>query len=164
VGRAPQPGDGSERAVLVGWLEFSRDALLAKCEGVPAERLVERSAPPSALSLLGLVRHLSEMERVYVHDALGPAGGTWHLRYATEEDPEGGIEGLTVADVGPSLAAYDEDRRASDDLLTGADMGARASGNGLTVRWNVQKLLAEYARHLGHADLLRERIDGSVGE
>ncbi len=63
--RAEQPADGDERSILVGWLALHRDALAAKCRGLSDEQLVQRAAEPSALSLLGLVRHMAEMERVY---------------------------------------------------------------------------------------------------
>ena len=70
--RVSEPADGDERDLLLGWLAFHRNALGAKCEGLDPEQLATRSAPPSPLSLLGLVRHLTEMERVYAVWALGP--------------------------------------------------------------------------------------------
>nr|WP_325048120.1 DUF664 domain-containing protein [Jiangella anatolica] len=71
--RVSEPADGDERSILLGWLAFHRDALRANCAGLDAEQLATRSVPPSRLSLLGLVRHLTEMERVYASWALGPA-------------------------------------------------------------------------------------------
>jgi uncharacterized protein DUF664 len=70
--RVPEPADGDVGSVLLGWLAFHRNGLAAKCAGLDAEQLVARSAPPSPLSLLGLVRHLTEMERAYGTWALGP--------------------------------------------------------------------------------------------
>ncbi len=70
--RVPEPPDGDERSILAGWLAFHRSALEAKCAGLAATQLVTRSVPPSPLSLLGLVRHLTEMERAYAVWALGP--------------------------------------------------------------------------------------------
>src|SRR6185436_599895 len=70
--RVPEPADGDERSILLGWLAFHRNALEAKCADLDPEQLATRSAPPSALSLLGLVRHLTEMERAYGVWALGP--------------------------------------------------------------------------------------------
>jgi Protein of unknown function (DUF664) len=110
--RAAQPGNAGERELLLGWLAFHRDALQAKCEGLTADQLVARPAPPSDLSLLGLVRHMTEMEHVYLVYAL--AGG--QLLSATES------------------------------------LGAAAGGDRLSVRWNLIKLIREYARHNGHAD------------
>jgi hypothetical protein len=85
------------------------------------------------------------------------------LRYCGS-DPEADIEGVKAADWGPSIAAWEEDCRSSDVLLGAVNLDAVAPGNGMTVRWNLVKLLVEYGRHAGHADLLRERIDGSTGE
>ncbi|MEP6697854.1 MAG: DUF664 domain-containing protein, partial [Pseudonocardiales bacterium] len=70
--RVREPGDGDERTVLLGWLAFHRNALEAKCAGLDAEQLATRSVSPSPPSLLGLVRHLTEMERAYGVWALGP--------------------------------------------------------------------------------------------
>lgn len=63
--RAEQPADGDERSILIGWLAFHRDALASKCQGLTDNQLVERAVEPSPLSLLGLVRHMAEMERAY---------------------------------------------------------------------------------------------------
>ena len=91
--RVPEPPDGDERGVLLGWLTFHRDALDAKCAGLDAEQLSTRSAPPSPLSLLGLVRHLTEMERLYVGRALGPKTEPRFVwAYYTDDGPEGDID------------------------------------------------------------------------
>jgi hypothetical protein len=103
--RAPEPPAGGERELLLGWLAFHRDALAAKCDGMSAEQLVTMAAPPSDLSLLGLVRHLTEMERVYLVRAL--AGGELRLIYCTDAAPDGDIVGLTP---GLSLASVERRR------------------------------------------------------
>jgi hypothetical protein len=159
--RAPEPVAGDERSLILGWLAFYRGALEAKCEGLAPQDMVKRSAPPSALSILGLVRHLSEMERAYVQFAL--RGGQLDLRYSGT-DPEGDMEGISVDDVESSLAAWREDCATSDALISGASLDETAPGDGYTVRWNLMKVLGEYARHTGHADIIRERIDGATGE
>jgi len=160
-----EPEDGDEAGVLLGWLAFHREALAAKCAGLTAGDLVARSAPPSKLSLLGLVRHLTEMERVYGATALGPAG---ELKYVYGDYVDGGPEWDFDVDesmVEESFANWQREQRAVDDLLQGLEsVDAIGRRNGRTVRWNLQKLLGEYARHNGHADLLRERIDGATGE
>jgi hypothetical protein len=84
--RTPQPEMSDERGLLVGWLDFHRDALAAKCEGMSDEQLVTASAPPSTLTLLGLVRHLTEMERVYLVHAI--SGIDRGFNYCTDEDEE----------------------------------------------------------------------------
>ena len=161
VTRAQQPSDGGERSLVLGWLGFYRDALEAKATDLTPEQLIEPSTPPSSMSLLGLIRHLSEMERVYGFFAF--SGGPLELRYC-RDNPEGDFEDLVVQDVLPSIEAWRDECRASDDAIAGVALDETAPGNGLTVRWNLMKLLGEYARHAGHADLLRERIDGTVGE
>jgi hypothetical protein len=161
--RAKQPDDGDERAIALGWLAFHRDALRAKCDGMTAEQLVARTSPPSRLSLLGLVRHLAEMERAY---------GSWPLDDQPEfrwvwgsydDDAEDDID-CTVDDVAVSFDTWAAERSKTDRALESwQDLGARTK-NSCSVRWNLVKLVGEYARHNGHADILRERIDGATGE
>jgi hypothetical protein len=164
VERTPEPGDGGEREVLFGWLAFHRDALAAKCAGLSGEQLAAASAEPSDLSLVGLVRHMTEMERVYAVWALG-GGGPLQLVYCTDEEPDADIVGVTGDMAEPSVQRWHEERRAADELLTRAEsLDAVGAGNRRTGRWNLVKLIQEYARHNGHADLIRERIDGATGE
>ena len=158
--RVPEPTDGSMRDVLVGWLRFHRSALEAKCAELDADRLVERSAPPSPLSLLGLVRHITEMERVYGSWALGPAGA---LLWVWGEYADGGPDWDIEADAS-MVRTSSRRHRAGDDRrpdrrppLGSASVGA---GNGRSLGWNLQKLIGEYARHNGHADLNRRTVDG----
>jgi hypothetical protein len=139
--RAPEPGDGDERALLLGWLNFHRDALAAKCAALTDDQLVTTSAPPSTLSLLGLVRHLTEMERHYLVDAI--SGRKQGLIYCTDDDPEQSADAL---------------------IAQCADLSEPAASGWGSVRRHVLKVLQEYARHNGHADIVRERIDGSRGE
>jgi hypothetical protein len=162
--RAPEPGaGGGERELLLGWLAFHRDALAAKCDGMSAQQLVRLAVPPSDLSLLGLVRHLTEMERVYLVRAL--AGGDLRLVYCTEAEPDGDIVGLTPDLSTASLDRWHEERAHADRLLAAAGaLDAVAPGNQHSVRWNLVKVIQEYARHNGHADLIRQSIDGAIGE
>ena len=92
--RAPEPGNAGERDLLLGWLAFHRDALAAKCEGLTAEQLVEASAPPSDLSLLGLVRHMTEMEHAVPGATQWPAARSAGV-YCTDEAPDADIVGLS---------------------------------------------------------------------
>ncbi len=161
--RAPEPGNAGERDLLLGWLAFHRDALAAKCEGLTPDQLVQMSAPPSDLSLLGLVRHLTEMEHVYLVYALG--GGTFGEVYCTDERPDADIAGLSAAMVPASLARWRDERTRADEVLSAnRTLEETSAGNRYSVRWNLLKVIGEYARHNGHADLLRERIDGATGE
>jgi Protein of unknown function (DUF664) len=161
--RAAQPGDAAERELLLGWLAFHRDALQAKCEGLTAEQLVALSAPPSDLSLLGLVRHMTEMEHAYLVHAL--AGGRFGWVYCTDDAPDADICDLSPDMAQESMARWHDERGRADQLLSATrSLGAAVSGNRFSVRWNLIKLIQEYARHNGHADLIRLRIDGSTGE
>ena len=162
--RAPEPGNASERGLLLGWLAFHRDALAAKCDGLTAEQLVRPAAPPSDLTLLGLVRHLTEMEHAYLVYALA-GGGKFSAVYCTDEAPDGDIAGLTPDQAPASLARWLDERARADQLLSSTGpLGAIAAGNRFSVRWNLMKVIGEYARHNGHADIIRQRIDGATGE
>lgn len=161
--RAPEPSDDDERGLLLGWLNFHRDALAAKCAALTDEQLVSMSAAPSTLSLLGLVRHLTEMERHYLVDAL--SGRKQGLIYCTDDDPEADIENLDASTVQRSIGRWHEERQAADALIAQCtDLSAPAASGWGSVRRHVLKVVQEYARHNGHADIIRERIDGSRGE
>src|SRR5215213_3766981 len=160
VPRVPEPPDGDERSVLLGWLAFHRNALGAKCADLDAEQLATRSAPPSPLSLLGLVRHLTEMERAYAVWALGPKS---ELQWVWGEYADGGPEWDIDADatmVDESMAAWEREKSLADERIREhGSLDSAGAGNGYSLRWNLCKLVGEYARHNGHADLIRERID-----
>ncbi len=160
-----EPGDGDERSVLLGWLAFHRAALAAKCEGLAAVDLVAASAPPSKLTLLGLVRHLTEMERVYGTSALGAPGPlTFVYGDYVDDGPEWDFD-VDETMVAESMSNWLGEQRAVDTLVQQCEsLDAPGARNGRSVRWNLQKLVGEYSRHNGHADLLRERIDGMTGE
>ncbi len=162
--RSPEPGDGNERDVLCGWLAFHRDALSAKCHGVAKDDLVRTGLGGSTMSLLGLIRHLTEMERVYAVWALG--GGELDFLYGPYEDggPDGDFDNLTTAMVDSSLATWRAELKTADKLIAEMTLDDVGPGNGRTARWNIIKLVQEYARHNGHADLIREAIDGTKGE
>ncbi|MGD8199196.1 DUF664 domain-containing protein [Ornithinimicrobium sp. W1679] len=164
VRRVEQPEDGDERSIALGWLAFHRDALLAKCHGLTAEQLVRRSAHPSRLSLVGLVRHLAEMERAYGSWPLGEDPQFRWVWGTYEDGAEDDID-CTVEDVDLSFLTWTGERSQTDRALTGAtDLGTVSSVNGRSLRGNLAKLVGEYARHNGHADIIRERIDGQTGE
>jgi len=163
--RVPEPPDGDERSILIGWLAFHRNALDAKCAGLDAARLVFRSAPPSPLSLLGLVRHLTEMERAYAVWALGPkADLQWVWGEYSDGGPEWDID-VGASMLEESMRAWVREKQVADERIQRhAMLDSIGAGNGYSLRWNLQKLIGEYARHNGHADLIRERIDGQTGE
>jgi Protein of unknown function (DUF664) len=163
--RIREPKDGDERSILLGWLAFHRNALEAKCAGLDAAQLVDRSAQPSALSLLGLVRHITEMERVYAVWALGTkADLEWVWGDYTDGGPDWDID-VNSSMLAESMAAWEREKRMADSRFQQhTDLDAKGAGNGYSARWNLTKLVGEYARHNGHADIIRERIDGRTGE
>jgi hypothetical protein len=165
MARVPQPPDGDERSISLGWLAFHRNALEAKCHGLDPRQLVERAAPPSPLSLLGLVRHLTEMERAYAAWALGPKVELqWVWGVYTDDGPEWDID-VNESMVEESMAAWQREKQLADERIQQhVELDSVGEGNGYSLRWNLQKLIGEYARHNGHADLIRERIDGQTGE
>ncbi len=162
--RVEQPDDGDERSITLGWLAFHRDALRAKCEGLTPEQLVDRSVAPSRLSLLGLVRHMAEMERGYGSYPLGDDPEFQWVWGDYENDAEDDID-CTVADADVSFETWLAERAKTDAAISDcSDLGAVSRTNKQSIRWNLAKLVGEYARHNGHADIIRERIDGQTGE
>jgi Protein of unknown function (DUF664) len=165
IERPDEPFAGDEWSMVMGRLERNRSTLLHKCTGLTGEQLALRSAPPSTMSLLGLVRHLSNVERRWlVRGFLGdvhasPVYGHDGVRDVDfdETDP-----GRAEADVAALLAEQERSRAAVrgaslDDTFEDPKWGT------MTLRWVIGHLTEEYARHCGHADLLREGIDGLTG-
>jgi Protein of unknown function (DUF664) len=105
---------GDERTMLDSWLDYYRATLLQKCAGLPAERLVERSCPPSTLSMIGLVRHMTEMERVYLHRLADP---DLSLYYCTEASPDGDFDDATPAGVGSDLRTLTDHMARSREIV-----------------------------------------------
>lgn len=151
-----------ELATLDDFLSDYRLTLRMKCEGLDAEQLARRSVPPSTMSLLGLIRHLAEVER------------DWR-NWITEDDPLPKLYGRRDADFDEAVAeqavvdaAYadlEREQAATDAALAAhPDLGARVGKDGTAIRELMVHRIEEYARHCGHADLLRECVDGRVGQ
>jgi uncharacterized damage-inducible protein DinB len=156
--------------MLSAWLDFHRATLLRKCDGLADDQLRLRSVPPSGLSLLGLVRHMASVERGWFRSAL--AGEDVPPLFRTAEDPDGDFAGADTADPGETFRVFDAEcdlaRRAvaaAPDLDAFARAERRRGGvpQRFTLRWIMLHMIEEYARHNGHADLLRESIDGVTG-
>jgi len=167
VERPEPPFLAAERASLDAWLEFHRATVLQKIEGLDPEQLCRRSVPPSTLSPLGIVRHLGVVEDYWLHEVL--LGEEQPDPYCTPENPDGDLLDGTPATAETDLAAYHERiaaARAAQASWTDLDGPARGSlgGRELNLRWILTHLIEEYARHVGHLDLLREAIDGRTGE
>ena len=145
--------------MLQAFLDWHRATLLHKCAGLTGAQLAERAVPPSDLSLLGLIRHMTRVERVW-----------FRQRFADEqvEDAYGRDEAFTETD--PARAAADyarftEEWRLADAAAANAPLDATFTHNGetMSLRLIYLHMIEEYARHIGHADLLRERVDGTTG-
>jgi hypothetical protein len=162
--RQPPAETEAERVLLDGFLDFHRETLLWKCAGLTDEQLRARAVPTSTLSLLGLVRHLTEVERGWFFDHL-PYEAT--PVYFTDEAPDDDFDATDSVPVADVLARY----RAEIDRIR-AEIGAvpldheytDKRGKSYSLRWVYLHMIEEYARHNGHADLLREAIDGVTGE
>jgi hypothetical protein len=153
-----------EREMLEGWLEYHRTTLLLKCEGVDEAGLKSRPVPTSKLSLHGLVRHMAEVERGWFRRVLlcePDAPSIWHD--PAIEDSE--LVPLDDADWSADLAAWQAECAASRATAAGyaLDHTGLRHGEPCSLRWIYNHMIEEYARHNGHADLIRELLDGSVG-
>jgi uncharacterized damage-inducible protein DinB len=163
--RIGPPNAGSERDTLRAFLDYQRATLAMKCDGLTDEELRQQSMPPSALSLLGLVRHLAEVER------------TWFRRVFEDN----GVP-LVWSDRTDFQAAYDASRSTRSEAFAAWEAevehsrriereAASLDVTGYQPRWEEEvslrmvmvHVLLEYGRHNGHADLLREGVDGTVG-
>ena len=153
-----------EREMLEAWLDFHRATLRWKCEGLTDAQLKERSVPPSSMSLIGLVRHMAEVERNWFRRVLmgEDAGGIFY----TDDFPDGDFDLLDEAVVAHDLAAWTAEidvARANAATKSLDDTGIRR-GEPCSLRWIYVHMIEEYARHNGHADFIREQIDGQTGD
>jgi hypothetical protein len=157
-------GFRGERATLVGFLRDQRLTLELKCSGLDADAMARRSVPPSSLSLLGLVRHLADVERGWFRRRL--AGQDAPSRYRTDADPDGAFDGA-VPDpevVAEAWAAWRAEVAFAERFVAEAPNLDLSGPEGEVLREVLVHMIEEYARHNGHADFLRERIDGRVGQ
>jgi uncharacterized damage-inducible protein DinB len=165
--RAGGPQLGDERATLAEYLRGQRLTLQLKCDGLDAGQLARRAVEPSTLSLLGLVRHMAEVERAWFRRRFARLDVP--KRYQTEADPDADFNGA-VADpavVAEAWTAWHEEVAFADQFTAGHDLGfigRDSEGEPVSLRELLVHMIEEYARHNGHADLLRERIDGRVGQ
>jgi hypothetical protein len=163
--RIDPPLEAGERATLTAFLDFNRETLALKCDGLTDDQLRERAVPPSGLSLLGIVRHLAEVERNWFRPVL--EGEEMRLIYAPDLDWEGAFRDVATRDVSEAFSTWraecDHARALVSSAPTLETRGFRG-GEWFSLRWVLNHMIEEYARHNGHADLLRERLDGVTGE
>jgi uncharacterized damage-inducible protein DinB len=164
--RTLPPPEAGERETLTAFLDCQRLTLELKCEGLDAGQLARRSVEPSTLSLLGLVRHMAEVERNWFRPVL--EGERMTSIFAPGLDWDASFADVTDADPDEALAAWEAECEHARKLAAAApslDAAGDRDGRGtFSLRWILVHLIEEYARHNGHADLLRERIDGATGE
>ena len=164
-----RPGpQADERDMLNGWLEHHRAILLWKCDGLTDEQLRQRSVPPSSMSLLGLIRHMTDVERAWFQEVF--LAEDKPPLYETSGDPDGDFNGVDDADVAAAFSAFEAECDASRQAAAAAaDLDVLSkyrmerTGEQFSLRWILTHMIEEYARHNGHADLLRETVDGTTG-
>jgi uncharacterized damage-inducible protein DinB len=164
VQRNTPPYVAGERQRLDGWLDFQRATLLAKCTGLTGEQLAQRPVTTSELSLLGLVRHMAANERIWFRIRF--AGEEIEGLYESPEYPDGAE--FAVSDPGQAEADFktfvdelEETRR----VVAGRSLDETFGDETVTVdlRWLYAHMIGEYVRHNGHADIIRELVDGTTG-
>jgi uncharacterized damage-inducible protein DinB len=163
--RIDPPYVAGERAMLESWLEYHRATLSWKCEGLDDAQLRQRAVPPSSLSLIGLVRHMADVERNWFRRVLG--GENVPGIYWTDDDLDADFNDVDAADVQAAFATWRsecEHARRNAAAAASLDVTGQRRGEAVTLRWILVHMIEEYARHNGHADFLRERIDGAVGD
>lgn len=163
--RPPMP---DERSTLLTYLRDQRLTLQIKCTDLDAEDMAARSVPPSTLSLLGLVRHLADVERGWMRRFM--AGLDAPPLFYGPDDRDGEFDNVTAdpALVDGAWAAWHEECAFTDGFVATAPSldvpGVDPTSMHPTLRQVLVHLIEEYARHNGHADLLREQIDGRIGQ
>ena len=161
-----QTGTG-EKAVLQEYLDRYRMTFELKCEGLSAEQLARRSVPPSTMSLLGLIRHLAKVEHSWTRRVFEGETDLPRL-YRTEADPDLDFNAAVGEDavVTDAWASWRREVAHAQEVFAGLSMDdiVMVHGEPAEVRDIVVHLIEEYARHVGHADLLREAIDGRTGQ
>jgi uncharacterized damage-inducible protein DinB len=164
--RPMPPLNADERTTLESWLDFYRATLAIKCEGLTEEQLRAASVRPSPLTLLGLLQHMAEVERNWFRRVL--VGDNAPPIYDPNADPNSSDGGFDLSDE----IRLDTARRRWEAEIDHArancadrrlDQTSSFLGGQVTLRWIYIHMIGEYARHNGHADLLRERIDGTTG-
>jgi uncharacterized damage-inducible protein DinB len=166
--RTEPPLVAGERESLEAFLDYQRATLLVKCAGLTAEQLKQQAVPPSTLSLLGLVRHMTDVERWWVRIH----GGGQYLPFScfTPDEPDVDFRAADSADAEADLDLFRREVAAAREAVSDKHLGETVRGRGdesgqvRDIRWIYVHMIEEYARHNGHADLIRERIDGATGE
>jgi uncharacterized damage-inducible protein DinB len=165
VTRIAEPTVGDERTLLEGWLDYHRQTLLTKATGLTAEQLKVASVEPSNLTLLGLIRHMAEVERSWFRTRA--AGQDVGLLYCSDDNIDGDFDDVAEAGAEADYATFLAEVELAREAAAGLPLThefATSRSPAISLRWVYLHMIEEYARHNGHADLLRERIDGVTGD
>jgi len=164
--RQQQSPTRGERECLVGYLEHYRQTLAMKCDGLSPEQLAAKAVPPSNISLLGLVRHMARVEQSWFRRVIEENMALPRLFQGEEEDAGFNFPAVDEALVTEAHAVWQAEIAHARDVLERTDLDAVVDvhGDALEVRDIVVHMIEEYARHCGHADLVRECIDGRAGQ
>jgi uncharacterized damage-inducible protein DinB len=155
--RTEPPRVADELATLTGFLQRQRDTLAMACAGLTAEQLREKAVRPSGLSLLGLVRHMADVERTWFRNVFNGEHSDVHWPRS-----DGGAFAVDTADPLEAFAIWHEECARSRDIVDAAqspEVTGRYRDDVFSLRYILTHMIEEYARHNGHADLLRARID-----
>jgi uncharacterized damage-inducible protein DinB len=162
------PEGTDERSVLLDYLRHYRLTFEMKCEGLDAEQMARRSVEPSTMSLLGLLRHLAAVEQTWFRITMAnePVARLW----GKDENRDADFDEAVADDdmVAQAWRAWREEVAYAEAFVDGAEslevMSTHATRGPVSLRVLLVHLIEEYARHCGHADLIRERIDGRTGQ
>ena len=164
----PEPVDGpltgADRPILEGYLNWQRVTLLNICAGLTGEQLARRPIPSSNLSLLGLIRHLAKVERIWFRQRA--AGQPVPPMYDPARGKDADFDDAAAAEADADIARLQEEWREADQAVAGLDFEDTLEAGGgeiFSLRMTYVHMIGEYARHNGHADLLREALDGVTG-
>jgi len=166
IDRHDPPTVAGERQSLETWLDYHRETLLFKCQGLTGEQLARRAVEPSSLSLLGLVRHMAEVERAWFRRRFAGQADLGQL-YCSEQFPDGDFDLVEPGGAEDDFATFTAECELARAAATGRsldDIFVVPGRKTFDLRWIYVHMIEEYARHNGHADLLRERIDGVTGD
>ena len=163
--RPEPPFTGDERTMLPLWMDYQRSTLLWKCELLDGGDLARQGVPPSPLSLLGIVRHMTLVEWSWFEEVF--AGTETASPIPTDLDRDADWNDLNPSRAMEDMERFQRQCEVSRGIVAGASSFDDVAANGrdtISLRWILVHMIEEYARHNGHADFLREQIDGAVGE
>lgn len=165
VERPSPPNEGDERTLLTAFLEFHRQTLLWKCAGLTGAHLASRPIATTTMSLLGLLRHMTDVERAWLREVTSESAV--ESLYWGKPDRDSDFDDVNEAEAERDYTAYLAELELCRSMQVkelDATVTDPENGESFTFRWILIHLIEEYARHNGHADLMREAIDGEVGE